>query len=224
LYCKYQILRKKMSSKVQHLFGSSIENVIFDLGGVLLDISYQATLKALSDLGVTNIEQMYTQAAQTALFDRFDVGAISPDEFRAELRRFTALPITDEQLNAAWCSMLGDYRKESWELLLQLRNRYRTFLYSNTNAIHVPVLEKMLTAQLGSGASMGQYFERYYYSNEIGARKPNPDGFLHIIWQNNLTPERTLFIDDTPGHIKGAQAVGLRTYHLIEGEKITDLF
>lgn len=201
-----------------------IENVIFDLGGVLLDISYKATLKALSDLGVANVEQMYTQAAQTALFDRFDVGAVSPAEFRAELRRLSAQPITDAQLDAAWCAMLGDYRKESWELLLQLKNRYRTFLYSNTNAIHVPVLEKMLAAQLGGGARMGLYFERYYYSNEIGARKPNPDGFLHIIRQNNLTPERTLFIDDTLGHIKGAQAVGLRAHHLLEGEKIADLF
>jgi len=213
-----------MATKIQLLFDNQIENIIFDLGGVLLDISYEATLRAMSDLGVPNVEQMYSQATQTALFDRFDVGAVSPEELRAELRKLTTQPTTDEQLNAAWCAMLGDFRKESWELLLQLKKRYRTFLYSNTNAIHVPVFEKMLAEQLGSGASMGQYFERYYYSNEIGARKPNPDGFLLIMQQNNLAPERTLFIDDTLGHIKGAQAVGLRTYHLANGEKITDLF
>ncbi len=213
-----------MESKVDSLFNGQIENVIFDLGGVLLDIDYSATLKALSGLGVKDVEQMYTQAAQTALFDKLDVGAISPAEFRGELRKFSSEAVSDEELDSAWCAMLGDFRRESWALLLQLRQRYRVFLYSNTNAIHVPAFERMLREQLGAGASIEDYFERYYYSNEIGARKPNPDGFLHILHQNSLAPEATLFIDDTLGHIKGAQAVGLRTYHLTSGEKVTDLF
>lgn len=213
-----------MASKVQLLYSNQLENVIFDLGGVLLDIDYTATLKALSGLGVRNVEQMYTQAAQTDLFDRLDVGAISPDEFRAELRKFASKAISDEQLDSAWCAMLGEFRKESCELLLQLKSRYRTFLYSNTNAIHVPVFERMFREQLGTPAEFESCFERCYYSNELGARKPNPDGFLRIMQENSLAPERTLFIDDTLGHIQGAQAVGLRTYHLTKGEKITDLF
>jgi putative hydrolase of the HAD superfamily len=213
-----------MASKVQQLYDNQVENVIFDLGGVLLDIDYSATLKALSDLGVKHVEQMYTQAAQADLFDKLDVGAVSPDEFRAELRKLASQAISDELLDGAWCAMLGDFRKESCELLLQLKSRYRTFLYSNTNAIHVPVFERRFKVQLGTSAEFGSCFEQCYYSNTLGARKPNPDGFLHIIQANNLAPERTLFIDDTLGHIKGAQAVGLRTYHLTEGEKITDLF
>ncbi|MDR2937816.1 MAG: HAD family phosphatase [Prevotellaceae bacterium] len=211
-----------METKVQQLYSNQIENLIFDLGGVLLDIDYTATLKALADLGVKNVEQMYTQAAQTALFDRFDVGAISPGEFRAELRKLSAKNISDAQIDAAWCAMLGDFRKETMHLLLQLKSRFRTFLYSNTNEIHVPVFEKMLAEQLGKKPE--DYFERHYYSNQMGARKPNPEGFLRILHENNLPAERTLFIDDTPGHIIGAQAVGLRTYHLAKGEKITDLF
>ncbi len=213
-----------MASKVELLYNNQVENVIFDLGGVLLDIDYTTTLRALSDLGVKNVEQMYTQAAQTDLFDMLDVGAISPAEFRAELRKLTSQAISDEQLDSAWCAMLGNFRRESCELLLQLRSRYRTFLYSNTNAIHVPVFERMFKEQLGVSAEFGSYFEQCYYSNTLGARKPNSDGFLRIIRENSLAPERTLFIDDTLGHIKGAQAVGLRTYHLTKGEKITDLF
>ncbi len=213
-----------MASKVDTLFNNQIENVIFDLGGVLLDIDYSATLKALSDLGVKNVEKIYTMAAQSELFDRVDVGAISNEEFRDELRKLADVNITNEQLDAAWCAMLGKFRRESCELLLRLKNRYRTFLYSNTNAIHVPVFERMLGEQLGSNADIGNYFERHYYSNTLGARKPNPEGFLRIMRENNLAPEHTLFIDDTLGHIKGAQAVGLRTYHLIAPEKITDLF
>lgn len=211
-----------MKEKVQHLFGNQIENIIFDLGGVLMDIDFSATFKAFSGLGFHNLEQIYAHAGQSPLFDKLDVGAISPDEFRAELRKFSTRTLSDEEVDVAWSAMLGDFRRDSWDLLLKLKNRYRTFLLSNTNAIHVPFFEARLREQLG--CSVGEYFERYYYSNEIGARKPNADAFLYVLNENGLNPKHTLFIDDTLGHVKGAQLAGLNAYHLIAGEFITDLF
>jgi glucose-1-phosphatase len=202
----------------------TINNIIFDLGGVLLNIDYQATIKAFKHLGITNFDEMYAQAAQDQIFDSFDKGQISAQVFRDELRRITGLPLTDESIDHAWNAMLLDLPWPRIDLLQGIKTHYRTFLLSNTNAIHIPVFHEYLRRQYGMD-NLSAFFEKQYYSFEIGMHKPDREPFDLIIQENNLIPEETLFIDDSKQHLVGAQATGIKTFWLdTSSMQITDLF
>lgn len=200
----------------------SIKNIIFDLGGVLLNINYQLTEQAFIKIGLSNFNDVYSKAKQTDFFDQFETGKISADFFRNELKKHLPINITNQEINAAWNAMLLDLPKERVELLLKLKNNYRTFLLSNTNEIHIDAFEQIYTTHYGNDL-FEKLFERYYYSNRIGLRKPNINCFQHVIAENRLNPAETLFVDDSEQHIAGAIQCGLKAVHLKENETINDL-
>ncbi|MFS8083681.1 MAG: HAD family phosphatase, partial [Ginsengibacter sp.] len=114
-----------------------IKNIIFDLGGVLFDINYHLTQKAFEDLGVKDFDSMYSQASADKLFQLLETGRIKEAQFYQQLNKATGLDLTDAQINNAWNSMLLDFREESLDFLSELGKRYRIFLFSNTNVIHM---------------------------------------------------------------------------------------
>ena len=202
----------------------SIKNIIFDLGGVILNISYQDSINAFKELGVHDFDDIFTQATQIHLFDRFDKGEIPPAVFRGELRRLSGLPLTDDAIDQAWNAMLLDLPWHRIDLLEGIKGNYRLFLLSNTNAIHFPVFRDYLQRTFGFD-SLDHLFEKQYLSYEIGMRKPDRDPFDLIIRENDLIPEETLFIDDSEQHMAGAVAAGLKAFWLNNKElQITDLF
>jgi glucose-1-phosphatase len=201
-----------------------IRNIIFDLGGVLLNISYQASIDEFKALGITNFDQIFSQASQDKVFDGLDKGHISPDDFRTKLRDFTGLPLSDAQINKAWNAMLREMPGNSLTLLEQVRDHYRIFLLSNTNAIHFPDFLVCLKETHGY-ESMEVFFEKQYLSYEIGMRKPDVEIFEYVVNQNRLNPSETLFIDDTFQHVEGARKAGLKAYWLdISKESVLNLF
>jgi glucose-1-phosphatase len=201
-----------------------IRNIIFDLGGVLLNISYQASIDEFKALGITNFDQIFSQASQDKVFDGLDKGHISPDEFRNRLRNLTGLPLTDAQINKAWNAMLREMPGYSLTLLEQVKDHYRTFLLSNTNAIHFPDFLVYLK-ETHRYESMEILFEKQYLSYEIGMRKPDVEIFEYVVTQNGLNPSETLFIDDTFQHVEGARKAGLKAYWLdISKESVLNLF
>ncbi len=202
----------------------TIKNIIFDLGGVLLNIDYQATIKAFKDLGINNFDEMYNQAAQDHVFDGFDKGDISPTVFRDEIRRITRMPLTDESIDHAWNAMLLDLPWHRIDLLQGVKANYRSFLLSNTNAIHIPVFHDYLHREYGMD-NLSALFEKQYLSHEIGMHKPDREPFDLILNENDLNPEETLFIDDSIQHLEGARAAGIKTFWLDTSVmQITDLF
>jgi len=201
-----------------------IKNIIFDLGGVLLNIDYHATIKAFVNLGITNFEALFSQASQDGIFDKLDVGKLSPEEFRNNLRRVTGLNLSDNDIDKAWNAMLLDMPIERIELLENAKKHYRTFLLSNTNAIHYPEYSAYMASAHGY-SSLAMLFEKQYLSHEIGMRKPDKKTFLYVLKQNGLKAKETLFIDDTLQHVIGAREAGLYAYYLnTKNEAITDLF
>ncbi len=202
----------------------TIRNIIFDLGGVLLNIDYQATIKAFKDLGITDFDRLYTQAGQDNLFDDFDKGKISPEEFRNKVRRIAGLPLTSEAIDQAWNAMLLDFPWPRLDLLQGVRANYRTFLLSNTNAIHFPLFREYLHREYGFD-NLDAFFEKQYLSHEIGMHKPDREPFDLIIRENDLVPQETLFIDDSQQHLAGAQAAGIKAFWLdTSSMQVTDLF
>lgn len=196
--------------------------IIFDLGGVILNIDYHLTSKAFKSLGFDDFDAVYSQAKQSNVFDLFETGKISANEFRAFIRTFKN-DLKDEEIDHAWNAMLLDLPPERIELLKRLRDDLPIYLLSNTNSIHIKAFLKIVKESYGDANLFDTIFTNHYYSSEIGFRKPNADCFEYIIKENDLEPNQTLFIDDSIQHVEGAKNIGLRAFHLKE-TSINDVF
>lgn len=203
-----------------------VKNIIFDLGGVLINLNYQLTRKAFEDLGVEDFDAFYTQHAANPLFENLEVGAIEPEAFYEALREATGLTLSNDQLETAWNAMLLDFPAERLQWLDQIKNKYNIYLFSNTNAIHYKAFTSIYaqTAPLiGLNTDFNHFFKTAYYSHTLGQRKPELAAFEAVIQDAKLDPAQTLFIDDTISNIEGAQKAGLRTIFLSGGLTVQDV-
>ena len=195
--------------------------IIFDLGGVILNINYQNTIDEFLKLGIKNASTFYSKKIQTNLFNQIETGKITTEKFLSELKKETN-NATIYQVKEAWNAMLLDLPKERISLLKKLSQDYPIFLLSNTNAIHISAIKKYLGES--TYANFYNLFNKVYYSHEIGFRKPNKEPFQLILKENNLKTNEVVFIDDSPQHIEEAKKLGMKTHHLKDGEEITTLF
>ncbi len=203
---------------------NSIKNIIFDLGGVIMDIDFNRTIEAFKDLGVENFDQLFSWEKQVNLFNKMDRGEVTPAEFRDGIRAITGLKISDHQLDYAWMQILSKVPASRIQLLKEVKDNYNSYLLSNTNMIHMENFSQDLQLDFGvSGIEV--LFDRAYLSYELGMRKPEERIFKHVIESNDLDVSETLFIDDTPGHIETASKLGIKTYLFNPGEeRLEDLF
>lgn len=199
------------------------KNIIFDLGGVILNIDYSLLIKSFAKIGFAHFEEYFSQKSQRSLFDRYEKGEISSDDFRKKIKEHCFPGTSDAAIDDAWNAMLLDLPRERLELLLHLKNHYRTFLLSNTNEIHIKFLYDYLKRTFQINDFSG-HFEKVYLSYEIGKRKPDAEIFEKVLNENNLNIKETLFIDDSSQHIEGAGKLGLPTYWLdVNKESIVDV-
>lgn len=202
---------------------AKIKNIIFDFGGVLFEIDYHLPVQEFAKLGYPAFADIYTQAAQNEIFDKLETGKIANEDFMQYLHSHVSSS-TRKQVDDAWNSILLHIMPEQVEEVRKIKSQgYRTFLLSNTNAIHVAEFERMTDAVMGLDYFKSA-FEKVYYSNEIGLKKPYPETFLKVCEWNGLKPEETLFIDDSLQHVKGAQTAGLFAHHLKVPERLSDFF
>ena len=200
-----------------------IKNIIFDLGGVIYAIDYLATIRAFKDLGIKNFEQIYAKAGQSDLFDDLETGKISKVEFFEGINKFLPNPLSPTQITDAWNAMLIGLPKEKLELLSCLSQKYRLFLLSNANELHIQCVNASLQKQHGI-KNINGFFEKAYYSQEIGMRKPHKATFDWVLQDAGIQAEETLFIEDTAQHIAGAKLTGLKTHHLESNSALNALF
>jgi putative hydrolase of the HAD superfamily len=199
-----------------------IKNIIFDLGGVIINLDILKTISEFNKLSNQPFESIYNQLQQTPVFDLFDKGQITEKDFFAELKKALQDEVTDEKLLSAWNAMLLDFPKHRLELLNKLKPNYRLFLLSNTNESHVLEFEKILFASHGY-KNLEPFFEKVYYSCRMNQRKPNADIFESVLNANNLIAEETLFIDDSPQHVEGALTLGIKAMLLEKNNEVEDL-
>jgi len=194
----------------------NIKNIIFDYGNVIFEIDFKIAQASFKKLGINNIENFFAHKAHNQLFDDFETGAISPAQFREGIRKAANNPaLTNEQIDEAWNSLLIGTIQENHDLLLKVKEKYRTFLLSNNNEIHYDWIINYLktTFELNN---YDEYFEKAYFSQHMKLRKPNANIFEQVLKENGLNPAETLFIDDSPQHIEGAKSVGLNTLLMTE--------
>ncbi|MEA3317089.1 MAG: HAD family phosphatase [Bacteroidota bacterium] len=189
-----------------------IKNIIFDLGGVILNIDPQKSIEAMKKLGFIKFEESYTLAKQNDLFDNLEKGFITDADFRLKIKENLPKEVSDKQINEAWGMMLLNFPQERIELLKKLKAKYRIFLLSNTNLIHYKIYDKEIYRNYS--IHLSDLFEKAYYSHEIGMRKPDTNFFNHVLSKSKLQAKETLFIDDSLLNIESANSLGINTIHL----------
>ncbi len=199
-----------------------IKTIIFDLGGVLLNIDFRLTQKAFIQHGIAQAVEFYNKHSRIKLFDDLEKGDISPKYFYDEIRRLSEKNLTNAEIQKAWNVMLLDFPAKRIELLKTLKHNYQIFLLSNSNIIHYEHYIKQLQNQ--GVDDFDNLFDKAYYSFLSRKCKPSIDFFYEPIKEFNLQTENTLFIDDTLQHIQQAQNIGIHTYHIKEDDEVCDLF
>ena len=139
------------------------KNIIFDLGGVILNIDYDITAKAFEKLGISQFHKLFSKAEQNQTFDLYEKGLISSDEFRDILQKAVTTPVSKETIDDTWNAMLLDLPPARLDLLKKMKNTHRTFLLSNTNEIHIQCFSKSLQQQIGV-SDISDYVEKVYLS------------------------------------------------------------
>ncbi|TGE29377.1 HAD family hydrolase [Hymenobacter metallicola] len=198
-------------------------NLLFDFGGVIININYQLTTEAMRALSRAGSTIEFSQQSQSELFDLLETGRLTPQEFRAGLRQHYELEASDEQLDEAWNAMLLDVPAERLAFLAELRAQgHETALLSNTNYIHIEEINRRLQQQYGFRQGIADCLDRVFYSQQVGLRKPGPEIFAHALREMNWKAEETLFIEDSSQHIETARRLGLPTLFLTPPLTLTD--
>lgn len=201
---------------------SGIKNIIFDLGGVLLNIAPQNTIEAFGRLAMDQLIGDKGLSYDHDIFYQMEQGKITPEEFRNGVRELLPGKVSDDLIDAAWTAMLLDFPAIRVELIKTLQHDYKIYLFSNTNAIHVEKFHSIFRNQ--HGFEVSSLFKKDFYSNEIGFRKPSPESYREIIRLSGIIPEESLFIDDSLPNVESAIASGLKGLWLEPGQKIEEIF
>lgn len=207
---------------------AGVKNIIFDYGGVVIDIHYQRTQQAFQDLGIADVPALMVSPGVNDLFYQFETGSIGAEPFLNRLWAFLPEETKNDgdtvfKMVQAWNAMLGEIPAERLTLLTTLKNHYNTFLLSNTNTLHIAAVDGYLKRE-HKVDSIHPYFHSVYYSYEMGMRKPNADIYESVLQKENLNPAETLFIDDNEDNVNAAKALGIHTIHLVAPQHILALF
>lgn len=202
----------------------SVKNLIFDLGGVILDLSVDHTLTAFAALSKMPKAQVHDLYFSAPGFLEYEKGEMDDPSFRDFVRKTYALSATDEEIDDSWNAMLRGIPAVKLELLQKLQGEFRVFLLSNTNSIHLQHINEFILPQGEDRRPLDSYFHKAYYSHQMGKRKPDAEIFEQVLEENHLVPEQTLFLDDYAVNIEGAKSLGIKTVHVTSPNLILDYF
>lgn len=199
------------------------KNIIFDLGGVIVNFDFQASIDALKTFNIPNFDSFFSQTQQSDIFNRLETGAISSSEFIENIKKNIGVKdVTTDMIEDAWNKMLLDTPQAHLELLEKVKQNYQTYLLSNTNEIHIRYYINSLKKE-HPNIDFYSLFHTVYLSHELKMKKPDTEIFKTVLDREGMKASETLFIDDTEKHIRSAAALGINTYWLQEKD-IVDLF
>jgi FMN phosphatase YigB (HAD superfamily) len=185
-----------------------IKNLIFDFGGVIIDIEPIRVGHSFREMGVKNIEKVHEAAISRGLYLDLEKGLITPTEFRDGLREVSGLKLTDEQIDSAWNSMIIAFPKSRFELMKQLKDNYNVYLLSNTNEIHYQYFNQYMIKKMGANC-LEEFFTKCFYSHQMKMRKPDQEIFIKMLDALKIKPSETLYFDDIADNIIAARELGI---------------
>lgn len=202
---------------------TNIKAIAFDIGNVLVDISYEETVKKFQSLSNQDFQKILGYTSQFEFFNQYERGELTTSDFVAQLKKHLRDDVTDEQIIAAWNSMLVHFPPQKIDLLMRLKSTYRLFALSNINELHVNEINRKVKMMYGV-SSFSSFFEEAIYSNEVGMRKPETRIYEHLIKKANTAPAHILFIDDKLENIQAAEKLGISSFHLTDRNRLLPIF
>ena len=201
----------------------NIKNIVFDLGGVLIDLNFERALKAFKKAGFSNIEEQLQSFNREGIFMQYELGNISSEEFRSAIREKASVALTDCEIDDMWNLILVGIPHEKLKLILELRSKYMVYLLSNTNSIHFKVVEEIFKKDHPEDTFLG-LFDRVFLSHEMGLRKPDKKIYEKVIEEIGAAPETCIFFDDLQENLNAAKEVGLHTYLIDHPKALVEYF
>lgn len=199
-----------------------IRYLIFDLGGVLLNIKPELALQQFAILGGLSEQQLQEKLQNSSLFHDYETGSISSEQFRDTICSILGRKVTNAEIDKAWNSLLLDFPAHKVDLLISLAANYRIFLLSNTNQIHYEHYTQVFSEH--HNLSFSSLFNHEFLSFKMGVSKPDPAIYQMVINSGGLNPAECLFFDDTLINIPPAQAAGIACVHINKETDVTDCF
>jgi len=157
-------------------------------------------------------------------FLAFEKGLVDEAQFRNFIRNAYHINASDEAIDECWNAMLLGLPQSKIDLVTTLRQRYRVFLLSNTNSIHLRYINEIIVRDLTGDDEIDVFFDRAYYSHRMGMRKPDAEIYLRVLEENQLKPATTLFLDDNRANVDAANALGINSVYVTSTETIFDVF
>jgi len=186
---------------------AEVDAVVFDVGGVLIEVDYAPQHAAISRLVTLPPAEIARRLISHPVLIEFECGRVSVEVFQREVEGVLGCAISQETFHSAWNGIFKSEIHENVQILKTLRGRsgFKVGVLSNTNLPHFEYLKKHMKV-------LGEV-EHLYASHEIGCRKPEPESYRHVLKRMNVAPERTVFIDDLQENLEGARRVGMKTIH-----------
>jgi len=194
---------------------NQIKNIVFDLGGVLLNLDFKKTFTTFEIIGFRGAEEWFQREDLNQLCLDFETGVYCANELRRKFREITGFKCSDKEFDYAWNAMLLDFPAERIHRVQELAKKYKTFILSNTNPIHAKHYNEELQKHHGI-ESLDHLVEKAWYSHNLGLRKPDEKIFRKMLKNSRLNPEETLYIDDFDINVKAAESIGMKAIRVTE--------
>lgn len=207
-----------LCSEMENLSG--IRNIVFDLGGVLIDLDRDRAVRELEALGLLTAGKLLDLYRQAGPFLELETGRITAGAFYDMLRSECDAGTTDVQIQEAFNSFLEDLPIQRLHTLRRLKAAgFRVLALSNTN----PVMYNSRIAEFfrQEGLSINDYFDGIVTSFQEGCCKPDPKIFHILINRYSLIPSQTLYLDDGEANCRAAEKAGLHTLHVTPERPMT---
>ena len=198
-----------------------IRNIAFDLGGVVIALSYEQAVKRFEEIGLSDARKHLDAFCQQGIFGDLEKGVITPEEFRTEISRLVGRELSHDECRYAWHGYVEAVPQRNLQMLLRLRELgYKVCLLSNTNPY---MMQWAMSNEFdGNGHSIEYYFDHLYLSYQCKQMKPSPEIFRMMLEGQQSSAEETLFIDDGLKNIEAAKALGIQTLFPVNNEDWTE--
>jgi putative hydrolase of the HAD superfamily len=200
---------------------TDLDAIIFDLGGVIIEVDMEKPYQKLIQLAADRHPELPFNLKKIS--KKYETGQLTDRQFRNQLRSIVQISYSDGQIDELWNEMLGSVPSYLAYLLEKIKNKTRTFVLSNTNPIHIREFRKRFKQATGN-IGIENYFEKLYFSYEIGLHKPDPKIYKFVLEDAHLQRSRTLFIDDNFDNIKAASSLGLKTIYMNPALRLNEIF
>jgi len=191
-----------------------LENIIFDLGGVIINLDVNSTFQKLSEIFDIDLKtESISDLDNFGFFQEYELGRIGDEEFRSNIRQMAEVSVSDSQIDEAWNAMLLDIPTDRIGWIYEATRKYNCVILSNTNAIHVKHFEQFFSDVTPYGHPKS-VFQNLFYSHELGERKPNKAAFSYVLDATGFDPEKTVLFDDLTDNLASANELGILTEYV----------